>query len=258
MRITVLGCGSSGGTPLVGATGWGACDPSEPKNRRRRPSILVEKGETVLLVDTSPDLREQLIDARVLSLDAVLYTHAHADHVHGLDDIRSFNYHRQGAIDAWGSVQALEILQERFAYAFEPYPSPRPRFFRPCLTPQVIEGPFAVGDIDIIPFEQVHGSMPSLGFRFGDFAYSTDAHSLDERAFKVLEGVKYWVVDCLSETPHPTHSHLSQTLEWIERVGPERAWLTHLSHTMDYATLAAKCPPGVAPSHDGLVIDVPD
>lgn len=258
MKVTVLGCGSSGGTPLVGATGWGPCDPDEPKNRRLRPSILVEQGATTLLVDTSPDLREQMIAAGVVDIDAVLYTHAHADHVHGIDDIRSFNYRRGGAIDAWGSAETLRIIAERFAYVFAPYPTDRPRFFRPGLRSRAVDGPFTVGGIEVVPFAQQHGRMPSLGFRFGKFAYSTDVHALDDAAFAALDGIEVWIVDCLSDTAHPTHSHLEQTLEWIARVAPKRAWLTHLSHNMDYATLAAKCPPGVAPAHDGLVIEIAD
>jgi phosphoribosyl 1,2-cyclic phosphate phosphodiesterase len=256
VKITVLGCGSSGGTPLVGATGWGASNPDDPRNRRLRPSILVEQGATTLLVDTSPDLREQMIRAGVERVDAILYTHAHADHVHGIDDIRSFNFHRGGPLDAWGGAETMATIQRRFDYVFEPYPTERPRFFRPCLTPHVANGPFRIGEIDIVPFAQQHGRMASFGYRFGRFAYSTDVHALDEAAFAALEGIEVWIVDCLSETPHPTHSHLEQTLDWIRRVGPRQAWLTHLSHNMDYATLAAKCPAGVAPAHDGLTIKI--
>lgn len=258
MKVTVLGCGSSGGTPLVGTTGWGASDPKDPRNRRLRPSILVEQGATTLLVDTSPDLREQMIMAGVETVDAILYTHPHADHVHGIDDIRSFNYRRGGPIDAWGSAETMAVIQRRFDYVFEPYPSERPRFFRPCLAPRIVDGPFTVGDVDIAPFQQQHGRMPSLGFRFGKFAYSTDAHLLDDTAFAVLDGIEVWIVDCLSETPHPTHSHLEQTLAWISRVKPKQAYLTHLSHNMDYAGLVAKCPDGVAPAHDGLTIELID
>jgi phosphoribosyl 1,2-cyclic phosphate phosphodiesterase len=256
VKITVLGCGSSGGTPLVGATGWGASNPDDPRNRRLRPSILVEQGATTLLVDTSPDLREQMIRAGVERVDAILYTHAHADHVHGIDDIRSFNFHRGGPLDAWGGAETMATIERRFDYVFEPYPHERPRFFRPCLTSHVADGPFRIGEIDIVPFVQQHGRMASLGYRFGRFAYSTDVHALDEAAFAALAGVEVWIVDCLSETPHPTHSHLEQTLEWIRRVRPRQAWLTHLSHNIDYATLAAKCPAGVAPAHDGLTIDI--
>ncbi len=256
MRITVLGSGSSGGTPMLGPDGWGACDPANPKNRRSRPSILVEAGGTRLLVDTSPDLREQLLAANIWEIDAILYTHAHADHVNGIDDIRSLNYHRGGPLDAYANRQTLDALEERFAYVFEPYGAVRPQFYRPCLTPHEIEGPFRIGAIDIVPFEQEHGRMPSLGFRFNKFAYSTDVKALSEEAFAVLAGVEVWVVDCLSETPHPTHSHLAQSLDWVARVAPKRAIFNHLSHRTDYRNLADKLPAGIEPAYDGMVIEV--
>lgn len=255
MRITVLGSGSSGGTPMLGPDGWGVCDPTNPRNRRRRPSILVEAGGTRLLVDTSPDLREQLLDADVWDVDAIVYTHAHADHVNGIDDIRSLNYHRRGPLDAYGSRQTLDTLKERFGYVFEPYGA-TPQYFRPALTAREIDGPFRIGAIDIVPFHQEHGRIPSLGLRFNKFAYSTDVKALSDEAFEVLDGIDAWIVDCLSETPHPSHSHLAQTLQWIERVAPRRAILNHLSHRMDYATVAAKLPPGVEPAYDGMVFDV--
>jgi len=257
MRITVLGSGSSTGTPALGPGGWGNCDPANPKNRRRRPSILVEAGGTRLLVDTSPDLREQLLDAGVWDVDAILYTHAHADHPNGIDDIRSINFHKKGPIDAYASRDTLDTLQQRFGYVFEPYRD-TPQFFRPCLTPHTIDGPFRVGAIDIVPFHQEHGRMPSLGFRFNKFAYSTDVKALPEDSFAAVEGIGVWIVDSLAERPHPAHSHLAQTLEWIARVAPERAILNHLSHRMDYAALAAKLPPGVEPAYDGMVIEVDD
>ena len=242
---------------MLGPDGWGICDPNNPKNRRRRPSIIVEANGTRLLVDTSPDLREQLLAAEIWEIDAVLYTHAHADHVNGIDDIRSLNYHRKGPLDAYASRQTLDDLEQRFSYVFQPYGA-TPQFFRPCLTPREIDGPFRVGAIDIVPFHQEHGRMPSLGFRFNNFAYSTDVKELSEEAFAVLEGVEAWIVDCLSETPHPAHSHLAQTLDWIDRVAPKRAVLNHLSQHMDYQKLAAKLPAGVEPAYDGMVFEVAD
>lgn len=254
----MLGCGSSGGTPLLGPDGWADIDRNDPRNRRRRPSIIVETETTRILVDTSPDMRAQLLDAGVWEIDAILFTHAHADHVNGIDDIRTLNYHHGGALDAWANAATLEILQERFGYIFEPYRDVNPQFWRPCLTPNVIDGPFTVGDIEIQPFDQEHGRMPSLGFRFGSFAYSTDVKLLPEHAFALLDGIDVWIVDALSENPHPTHSHVDQTLGWIERVGPQRAILTHLSHRTDYARLAARLPAGVEPGIDGMVIHIPD
>lgn len=258
MRVTVLGCGSSGGTPLIGPEGWADIDRNHPRNRRRRPSIVVETGDLRILVDTSPDLREQLISVEIWDIDAILYTHAHADHVNGIDDIRPLNYRRGGAIDAYGSADTLELLEQRFAYIFEPYSMPRPQFWRPCLTPHPISGTFRIGELEIHSFEQEHGRMSSLGFRFGNFGYSTDAKSISEEGFAILEGIDTWIVDALWENPHPTHSHVDQTLEWIERLQPRHAVLTHLSHRTDYATLRARLPDGVEPGYDGMVLEIPE
>ena len=258
MRITVLGCGSSRGTPLIGPDGWADIDRDHPRNRRRRPSIVVETGDIRILVDTSPDLREQLIAAEIWDIDAILYTHAHADHVNGIDDIRPLNYRHGGAIDAYGSAETLKILQERFAYIFEPYSLPQPQFWRPCLIPHAIQGTFTLENLEIQSFEQERGRMPSLGFRFGKFAYSTDAKFLSEEAFDILEGIDTWIVDALWDTPHPTHSHVNQTLEWVERVKPRHTILTHLGHRTDYETLRARLPEGVEPGYDGMVLDIPE
>lgn len=258
MKVTVLGCGGSGGVPLVGREPggyWGACDPTNPRNRRRRVSILVEQGDTTLLVDTSPDLRLQLLDRAVARLDAVLYTHAHGDHSHGIDDLRFMVYARGGAIPAYMDTATRDGLTTRFAYAFASSADPG-SLYRPLLEDRVIEGPFTVGDIAVEPFVQEHGGETTLGYRFGPVAYSTDVVALDEAAFEALAGVKVWIVDALRDEPHPTHSHVAQTLDWIARVQPERAILTHLNHTLDYAELAARCPPGVEPGYDGLVVEV--
>ncbi|MGE0255578.1 MAG: MBL fold metallo-hydrolase [Alphaproteobacteria bacterium] len=256
MRVTVLGCGPSTGVPAVGPDGWGACDPTEPKNHRRRASIVVERGGTRVLVDTSPDLRVQLLDSGIWKVDAVLFTHAHADHVNGIDDIRSLNYYGGGALDGWAERATLDILAQRFAYVFEPYRSTPPTFWRPCVTPREITGPFSVGELDVVPFRQEHGRMPTLGFRFGPFAYSTDAAGLPEDAFDALRGVDTWMVDCLSDSPHPTHSHVERTLDWIARVRPRRAVLTHMGFRLDYAALRARLPDGVEPAYDGMAIEV--
>lgn len=256
MRVTVLGCGGSGGVPL--ATGeWGVCDPTNPKNRRRRPSILIEDEELTILVDTGPDVREQLLDAACRRIDAILYTHAHADHVHGLDDLRAFNNVMGRPIDAFGTEGTLAAIRERFAYAFEAI-EPGHGFYRPQLIARIITEyePFRVGHLDVLPFRQDHGLSLSTGFRIGRFAYSTDVVGLDEQAFEALTGVEVWIVDCLREWPHITHAHLAQTLEWIDRVGAERAILTHMNHQADYDVLAAKLPPGVEPGYDGLVLEL--
>ena len=256
MRVTVLGCGGSNGVPTIGNR-WGTCDPANPKNRRRRPSVLVEEGGTVILVDTTPDLREQLIDARVEKLDAVLYSHDHADHSHGLDDLREINRLMGAAVPVFGIKETLDGLASRFGYCFHPLKAGE-NYYRPELTPHVISGSesFNIYNIPVTPFLQDHGFTQTVGYRFGNFAYSTDVLRLDEAAFAALDGITDWVVDCVRMEPHPVHSHLENTLEWIERVRPRRAWLTHMNNTMDYDTLVAILPPGVMPAHDGLVIEV--
>jgi phosphoribosyl 1,2-cyclic phosphate phosphodiesterase len=240
------------GVPQIGEQ-WGDCDPAEPKNRRLRASILVEEGATRLLVDTSPDLREQLLAARIKDLDAILYTHAHADHLHGIDDMRAINEFRRGPLDAWGDAETLEIIRQRFGYVFQPLKGDY--HYKPTLIPRVIDGPFRVRDISVQSFRQHHGFSHSLGFRFGRVAYSTDVLELDEQAFDILAGVDIWIVDAFRLTPHATHTHLERTLGWIERVKPRRAVLTHMSPWMDYAQLKATLPANVEPAYDGMVLE---
>lgn len=253
MRVTILGCGSSTGVPMLG-NDWGTCDPANPRNRRRRASILVETGATTVLVDTSPDLREQLIDVRCKWLDAVIYTHGHADHLHGIDDLRSINYFRNGPLDAHADDATLDVIRARFGYVFDPIPA-GVEMYKPWLVPRPIAGPFRIGDLEIVPFDQDHGFSRTLGFRFGPIAYSTDALELPEEAFGVLAGVDTWIVDCLQEQPHRTHAHLARTLAWIARVKPRHAVLTHMNVWTDYAALAAKLPVGVEPAWDGMVLE---
>lgn len=253
MKVTILGCGSSGGVPLIG-NDWGACDPLEPRNRRRRVSILVEQGGAILLVDTSPDMREQLLGANVKRISAVLYTHAHADHAHGIDDLRSLNWIMKKSVPIYADAATMQELEVKFSYVFHGARVPG-NFYKPSIEPHLINGPFEVEGITVQPIKQDHGYGQSLGFRFGNFAYSTDVHSLDEDAFAALEGITCWVVDCVREAEHPTHAHLEKTLSWIARIKPERAYLTHMSQTLDYATLQAKLPAGVEPAYDGLILE---
>ena len=256
MRVTMLGCGPSWGVPRIGDD-WGACDPAEPRNRRRRVSILVEDGGSALLVDTSPDLRQQLLDAAVRRVDAVLFTHAHADHLHGIDDLRSVNRMMQKALPIYADPKTLDEIRRRFGYVLTP---PRPDalalFYKPVLEATTITGPFEAAGIAVTPFAQDHGFSQSLGFRFGRFAYSTDVIRLDDEAFAVLAGVETWIVDCIRREPHVTHSHLEQTLAWIARLKPRRAILTHMDESLDYEALRRTLPPGVEPGYDGLVIEV--
>jgi phosphoribosyl 1,2-cyclic phosphate phosphodiesterase len=256
MRVTILGCGSSSGLPVVGA-GWGECDPNEPRNRRLRASILVEDGPTALLVDASPDCRAQLLTAEVTRLDAVIFTHAHADHCHGVDDLRWINMATGRDLPAYGDAPTLAEIGKRFAYAFEPLKfATEARYYKPVLTAVEIAGPFRIGAIGVTPFEQDHGFSKSLGFRFGAFGYSTDVVELPEAAFEALAGIDTWVVDCFRRTPHRTHSFLRRTLEWIARVKPRRAVLTHMGGSLDYRTLCAELPAGVEPAYDGMILDM--
>jgi phosphoribosyl 1,2-cyclic phosphate phosphodiesterase len=255
MRVTVLGCGPSTGVPTIGGI-WGRCDPRDPRNRRRRVSALVETSGMTLLIDSSPDLREQLLDAQVSRIDAVLLTHAHADHLHGIDDLRTVNRLMRRAIPLYADVKTLDEIRARFGYALKP--AEEGRFYRPTLVPHEITGPFAIAGIGIVPFAQDHGFSTTLGFRIGGFAYSTDVTELDERAFAALEGVELWIVDCLRREPHPTHSHLAKTLAWIARLQPRRAVLTHMDQSLDYRELGAELPQGVEPGRDGLVIELAD
>ncbi len=252
MKITVLGCGSSGGVPLIGDV-WGACDPHNPRNRRTRVSIAVEEGDTTLMVDTSPDMRQQMLSCGIKKLDAVLYTHAHADHCHGIDELRSVNWLTQKPIDVYADPLTLNELTTKFSYIF--HGAGTRNFYKPSVIPHEISGPFTAGNIAVLPFFQNHGAIRSMGFRFGDFAYSTDVHDFDEDAVEALRGVKIWLVDCVRHEPHWTHLGLEQCLAWIDKIKPERAFLTHMSHKLDYDALVAVLPAGVWPAYDGLVIE---
>ncbi len=262
LRVTILGCGSSGGVPRIG-TMWGQCDPSEPKNRRRRCSLLVEQrkkaGTTTALVDTSPDLREQLLSVRAEHLDGVLYTHDHADHTHGIDDLRMVAYAMKKRIACHFDAATRASLVSRFAYCFtqrdgSDYP--------PILTSNDIEPGVALkiagsgGDLKVLPVPQMHGDIPSLGFRFGKLAYSPDISSLPESSVEMLEGLDVWIVDALRYTPHSSHFSVKQALAHVARLKPKRAILTHMTTDLDYATLKRELPGGVEPAYDGMVLEV--
>ncbi len=254
MRVTVLGCGTSSGVPMIGCQ-CEVCLSDDPRNKRRRCAITIRSDDTTILVDTPPELRLQCIDAGIDRVDAILFTHAHADHVNGLDDIRSLNNLMDRPIDAFADAAVLEKIRSRFDYAFLP-PDPMRGWFRPCMKPVNMDGPFVVRDLLVQPIEQLHGRGPSFGFRIGKFAYSTDTNGLSEQALRSLEGLDVWIVDCLRDKPHPSHAHLEMTLGWVERLRPKRTILTHMSHELDFNDLARRLPKGVEPAIDGMKIDV--
>lgn len=254
MKVTILGSGAAGGVPSI-SRGWGACDPAHPRNRRRRPSILVEEGETRILIDTSPDCREQLLDAEIRSLSGVLFTHDHADHLHGIDDLREINRAMQAPLPIFAAPGTMNSIRVRFPYVLGGVEEGQ-TIYKPMLDPHEITGPFTVGGVPVVPFDQDHGYCHTLGFRFGGFAYSTDVVDLPDESFAALAGVHTWVVGCLTFAPHPTHAHLDKVLEWVERVGPARAFLTHMTPSMDYESLRASLPSGVEPAYDGMVVNV--
>jgi phosphoribosyl 1,2-cyclic phosphate phosphodiesterase len=252
MEVTILGCGTSSGVPRVG-NDWGQCDPANPKNRRRRVSILVTHGDTRILVDTGPDLREQLLDAEVTAVDAVIWTHDHADHCHGLDDLRQLYHARGRPVTGYARPDTVESLKQRFAYAFDGkdgYPA--------VVHLNVLPDHMNIGGISIRTVDQPHGPITTAGLRFDaggkTIVYSTDFNDLTERMEIDFQGADLWIVDSLRRRPHPTHPHLSQALEWISRLGPARALLTHMDNSMDYETLLAELPGGVEPAFDGMEI----
>ena len=236
---------------------WGACDPKNPKNRRRRGSIMVEDDGTRVLIDTPADMREQCLDAGINLVHGVLYTHSHADHTHGIDDLRGFNFSGNGPVDVYGDPSTLADIRQRFGYAFGPAEYDGP-WYRPSLVPHEIDGPFKIGNLSIIPFEQVHGKSISVGYRFGSVAYSTDVNKLPNSAFAVLNGLDCWFIDCFGYAPSRSHSHLDRTLHWIERVAPKRAILIHMASELDYETLRRALPKGVEPAYDGMIVEIGD
>lgn len=254
LRVTILGCGTSGGVPRIGGD-WGVCDPTEPRNRRRRCSIVVENSTTRVLIDTAPDMREQLLDAGIDRIDGVIWTHDHADQSHGLDDLRAFHIRSGRPVRGFADPDTARGLKTKFGYCFERLAG---SMYPAIIDLTLVDGPFQIGTLDVVPIAQDHGNNTiSYGFRFGSFAYSNDVVMLDDEALDALSGIKVWVVDAMRYKPHPTHSHLERTLGWIARVKPERAILTNMHIDLDYRTLLEELPDGVEPAYDGMVIEVP-
>ena len=264
LTFRILGCGSSPGVPRIGGD-WGACDPTEPRNRRRRASMLITRTDgqgriTRVLIDTGPDLREQLLDAHVDWVDGVVYTHPHADHIHGIDDLRALVLNRHRRVDVYSDAATAERLYAAFGYCFV---TPPGSAYAPILNDirispgQPVEIQGEGGPVRLIPFEQTHGNITSLGFRIGSLAYSPDVSDLDDRALPYLQDLDIWIVDALRHKPHPSHFSLPEALDWIARLKPGRAILTHMHIDLDYRTMLQTLPKGVEPAWDGLEIDLP-
>ena len=258
LRITILGCGSSGGVPRVGGD-WGHCDPDNPRNRRRRCSLLVQRLDrlgrtTAVLVDAGPDLRSQLLDAQVQDLDAVLLTHDHADHIHGLDDLRGLYLRNEfKPIPVYANGPTAITVGNRFAYAFRQLEgSPYRPFLELRNLPNTVGIRGSGGTLTAQSYPVPHGSVEALGFRFGPVGYTPDLSDMSEDAWRVLQGIDLWIVDALQATPHPTHAHLPLTLSWISALRPERAVLTNMHYWLDYDETARIVPQGVQPAHDML------
>lgn len=255
VRARVLGCGNSVGVPATGGF-WGDCDPNEPKNRRSRASLFIQHEKTNVIIDTSPDLREQLNQiAPVNHVDGVIYTHAHSDHIHGIDDLRQLWKHMRRHIDVYGNGWTIDELIKRFSYIF--YGS-EDKFFPSFLSPHAVAEYHTISGLPFRFFAQDHGTCETLGIRLGDFAYSTDMVQLDEKALHALEGVKTWVVDAGGHwnENNPVHAGIPQIMRWVERLKPEMTYLTVLSPAMDYNALCAKLPPHIRPAYDGLEFQV--
>lgn len=263
LRVTILGCGSSPGTPRI--TGdWGACDPANPRNRRLRASALVQRvsanGTTNVLIDCGPDLRQQIIDTGVAHLDAVLLTHAHADHIHGIDDLRSFALDSRRVVPVHADDTTYRRLFEAFRYCFERAPDSG---YPPIVVRReiyagkasAIDGPG--GPINFLPVEQTHGSIHSLGFRFGPFAYCSDVSDFPDAAVEMLRGTQHIVIDCLQYKPHPSHLTVDQALDWLQRLDASFGTFTHMHTPLDYDRLCAELPENVRPAYDGMVLEFP-
>jgi phosphoribosyl 1,2-cyclic phosphate phosphodiesterase len=260
-KVTILGCGNSVGVPRIGGD-WGACDPDNPKNRRLRSSLLIERGsgnaKTNALIDTTPDCRQQLLSAGIGWVDGVLYTHRHADHTHGIDDLRVISFNGRRRVDVYYDQGTGEVLKNRFSYCFNSSPNGpysqilNGHVIRPG-EPVQIEGPG--GQIEIMPFNQHHGDIDTLGFRIGGIAYSSDINGLPEESYPLLENLDVWIVDALRYEPHPSHFCVDDALAAIEQVRPKRAILTHMQIDLDYETLSRELPEGVEPAFDGLVLE---
>jgi phosphoribosyl 1,2-cyclic phosphate phosphodiesterase len=262
LTVTIMGCGSSGGVPRIG-NDWGSCDPANPRNFRRRCSLLLEQtnsgGKTSVVIDTSPDFRDQALATNLRSLDGVWYTHEHADHTHGIDELRGFYLRQRRLVPIWADKATLKMLKSRFSYCFR---TSNGSGYPPVLESRLITPGKAVitsgsgGDILGLPFVVEHGTITALGFRIGDLAYTPDLNGVPETSHSALEGLHIWIVDALRRTPHSSHFHLDEALRWIDRMKPKTAILTNMHNDMDFATLERELPPHVKPAYDGMQIEI--
>jgi phosphoribosyl 1,2-cyclic phosphate phosphodiesterase len=254
VKAVILGCGTSSGVPRIGGD-WGVCDPSDPRNRRTRAAIAVMSETTTILIDTGPDMRTQLLAADIGAIDAVIWTHEHADHTHGIDDLRQLFHARGAPIPGYSNAPTLAVLQERFGYVFagkSGYPA--------SASGHVLERDAMIGDIRVRSVDMPHGEIVSLGLRFEldgrSIGYATDFNQITPDMEALFAGLDLWIVDALRHRPHPTHPHLAMTLDAIDRLKPRRAILTHMDQSMDYAALAAELPAGIEPGFDGLTVGI--
>jgi len=262
LRFTILGCGSSGGVPRIGPDGpfWGACDPANPRNTRRRCALLIQRagagGTTSVLVDAGPDVRQQLIDAGEGRLDAVVITHDHADHCHGLDDLRMVVFNRRERLPLWTDAETEASLRARFGYVFE---TPPGSGYPPIMDPNRIDGPLAIegpgGPVEIAPFWAPHGETTAMGVRAGPVAYTPDISEMPEAAWAAVEGADTWILDALRWRAHVSHANVETALGWIARARPRRGVLTNMHTDIDYDELMAATPGHVVPAHDGMVLE---
>lgn len=265
IRVTILGCGSSGGVPRLGGV-WGDCDPSNPRNRRRRSSILVQRqgreGTTQIVIDTGPDFAHQMLDTGVAVLDAVIYTHPHADHIHGIDDVRQLVFNSGQMMPVWADEPTSQALLERFGYIFETPPGSQ---YPPVCALNRIDGEIRIngagGLIRLDPFEVRHGNIPALGFRIrgegaGGLVYLPDVSSIPPEAWSYITGAEVFICDALRRTPHPSHAHLARTLDWFARAGTPHCVITNMHLDMDYDAVMADTPANVEPAYDGMVLEV--
>ena len=251
-EITILGCGSSSGVPAIGNK-WGNCDPNNPKNRRLRSSILVKYNNINLLVDATPDLRQQLLNANVKSLDGVLITHCHADHINGIDDFRFLNVLMKKDLNLYATKQNIDEIKKRFAYVFDKLsPQANGFYYKPCLIPNEINGLFEINNLKILSFQQDHGFIESTGFRIKDFAYSSDIFNISEDVFEKLENLDLWIVDCLRFEPHKSHAHYDKVMKWVKRLKPKKTILTHMNYEIDYEHINTLLPKNCKAAYDGL------